>query len=109
MPRRKPTRRKIAIVSPATTAAQSKQWAWVSAAVLALLIGIVYVPAAKAPFIFDDLTAIVQNDSIVSLWPLIGLTKPGPLNPAPEYPTSGRPLVNLSFAVNYRFGGLNPI
>src|SRR5215216_6002694 len=82
---------------------------WIAAAVLAFFIGVVYVPAASVPFIFDDVPCIVQNDSIVSLWPLFGFTKPGPLNPPPEYPTSGRPLVNLSFAVNYHFGGLNPI
>ena len=82
--------------------------AWVAAAVLALFIGVVYVPAINVPFIFDDMTCIVQNDSIVSLWPLVGSAKPGPLNPPPEYPTSGRPLVNLSFAVNYHFGELNP-
>src|SRR5262249_44382073 len=67
-----------------------------------------YLPAINVPFIFDDTIAIVQNDSINSLWPLIGLAKPGPLNPPPEHPTSGRPLVNLSFAINYHFGGLNP-
>src|SRR3954471_13974885 len=81
---------------------------WMAAAVLAVLIGVIYVPAANVPFIFDDIPGIVQNDSIISLWPLVGFAKPGPLNPPPEYPTSGRPLVNLSFAVNYHFGGLNP-
>ena len=82
---------------------------WPAAAVLAFFIGIVYLPAANVPLIFDDLTGIIQNDSIKSLWPLVGTTQPGPLNPPPEHPTSGRPLVNLSFAINYWFGGMNPI
>ena len=82
-------------------------WA-VGATVLAFFIGVVYFPAARAPFIFDDVNSVVQNDSIDSLWPLIGFARPGPLNPPPEHPTSARPLVNLSFAVNYHFGRLNP-
>jgi protein O-mannosyl-transferase len=82
-------------------------WA-IAALVLAFFIGVVYFPAARAPFIFDDVNSVVQNDSIDSLWPLIGFEKPGPLNPPPEHPTSARPLVNLSFAINYHFGGLNP-
>jgi Flp pilus assembly protein TadD len=31
------------------------------------------------------------------------------LNPPPQFCTSGRPLPNLSLAVNYHFGGLDPI
>jgi tetratricopeptide (TPR) repeat protein len=31
------------------------------------------------------------------------------MNPPPQLPTSARPLVNLSFAINYQLGGLNPI
>jgi tetratricopeptide (TPR) repeat protein len=79
-----------------------------AAVVLAFFIGVVYVPAVNVPFIFDDMTGIVQNDSIVSLWPLVGDVKPGPFNPPPELPTSARPLVNLSFAINYHFGELSP-
>src|SRR5690349_6092931 len=82
---------------------------WSVALLLAFFIGVVYVPAVNTPFIFDDLVGITQNDSIVSLWPLVGFSKPGPLNPPPEHPTSGRPLVNLSFAINYRLGGLDPV
>lgn len=81
---------------------------WVVAFVLGALIAVVYGPSLKAPFIFDDFGAIMDNESISRLWPLIGTTKPGPLNPPPEFPTSGRPLVNLSFAINHYFGGLNP-
>ena len=55
-----------------------------------------------APFIWDDQTAIVTNPTIQRLWPLSD-----PLTPPRETPVAGRPLVNLSFAVNYAFGGLN--
>lgn len=77
-------------------------------ATLFLLIGAIYGPCVNVPFIFDDIGAIVQNESIASLWPLVGASKAGPLNPPIEIPTSARPLVNLSFAVNHAFGGTNP-
>jgi hypothetical protein len=55
-----------------------------------------------APFVWDDQTAIVTNRTIQHLWPLSE-----PLMPPRETPVAGRPLVNLSFALNYAFGGLD--
>jgi Flp pilus assembly protein TadD len=55
----------------------------------------------SVPFIWDDQTAIVTNKTIQHLWPLSE-----PLTPPRETPVAGRPLVNLSFAINYAFGGL---
>jgi tetratricopeptide (TPR) repeat protein len=82
---------------------------WLAAIGLAIAIGIVFGRAVHSPFIFDDVGSIEKNSSIRSLWPLISTTgRPGPLNPVPELPTSGRPLVNLTFAMNYYFGGLDP-
>lgn len=75
---------------------------------LLVLMGVIYGPCVNVPLIFDDLGAIVENESISSLWPLIGVGKPGPLNPPAGIPTSGRPLVNLSFAINHAFGGTSP-
>jgi tetratricopeptide (TPR) repeat protein len=98
-------RPKVSTISTKTAAPP----AWIAAAVLALAVGVVYYPAVDAPFIFDDNSAIVDNPSIVSLWPPVGSADhPGPLNPPPQLPTAARPLVNLSFAINYKFGGLNP-
>jgi Tfp pilus assembly protein PilF len=80
-----------------------------AAIVLAFLIDLVYLPAVHVPLIYDDLGSIVNNESIESVWPLIAAPpKQGPLNPPANLPTSGRPLVNLSFALNRHFGGLNP-
>ncbi len=82
---------------------------WVAAVLLGAAICAVYVPALHAPFIFDDGNGISDNESIRSLWPLVGPSgHPGPLNPGPDLPTSPRPLVNLSLAVNYFFGGVDP-
>jgi tetratricopeptide (TPR) repeat protein len=64
----------------------------------------------NSPFIFDDLDSIITNSSITSLWPLVGTRDHrGPLNPEDALPTAGRPLVNLTFALNYYFGELNPV
>src|SRR5262249_24950523 len=81
----------------------------VSITVLMACIAAVYGPAISVPFVFDDQSAIVENVSIRSLWPLLGTTEdPGPLRPPRQIPTSGRPLVNLTFALNYHFGGTRP-
>ena len=54
------------------------------------------------PFVWDDSNAIVNNPTIRSLWPLWA-----PLQPPAETPVSTRPLVNLSFAMNYAVHGLD--
>lgn len=82
--------------------------AWSVFLMLGFLIAAVYGPAISVPWVFDDRATIFSNDSILSLWPLVGISKPGPLNPPGELPTSGRPLVNLTFAINYYFGEFNP-
>lgn len=76
--------------------------------ILLLLIAAIYGPSINVPFIFDDFGTITGNESISFLWPLIGVNKLGPLNPPVGIPTSGRPLVNLSFAINYALGGPTP-
>ena len=82
---------------------------WIAALVLAIAIGAVYGPALSVPFIYDDRSTILENSSIRSLSPLVGTAEHrGPLNPAPETPTAGRPVVNLSLAANYAVGGLRP-
>jgi protein O-mannosyl-transferase len=82
-----------------------------AAAVLALAgaIWLAYRDAIHTPFILDDPASIENNPSIVRLWPLVGdVTARGPLNPPKDLPTSGRPLVNLTFALNYHFGKFDP-
>jgi protein O-mannosyl-transferase len=70
---------------------------------------VVYSRAADAPFIFDDIGSVVRNGSIVKLWPLVSSTnQPGPLNPRKGISTAGRPLVNLTFAIDYSLCQLDP-
>ncbi len=59
----------------------------------------------NAPFVFDDIPCILDNPSIRQLWPLSV-----PLNPPREfgYTVSGRPVLNLSLAVNYALSGTSP-
>lgn len=83
-------------------------WAAVGAFVLAVAVGGVYGRVLHAPFIFDDHATIENNPSIVRLFPLVAPGRHGgPFNPPKNLPTSARPLVNLSLAINYHFGGLN--
>jgi tetratricopeptide (TPR) repeat protein len=73
-------------------------------AAIIVLAGIVaYAGSLSGPFVLDDFVSIVNNEQIRE-W-----SNPGAvLSPRRELPTAGRPLVNLSFAVNYTLGGLEP-
>jgi len=86
-------------------------WAWNLGAVVGIgaVLFVVYFGVLDAPFVYDDEITIESNSSIARLWPLVGDGRnPGPLNPAKNLPTAGRPLVNLSFAFNYWWGKLEP-
>lgn len=73
------------------------------AGTLSLLVAAVYANTLDVPFLFDDQAAIVRNQSIRQLWPLTNVLQP-PLDAAGA---TGRPLVNLSLAINYALGGLD--
>ena len=64
---------------------------------------LVYANSLSAPFIFDDEATIVENTSIRDL------RSADVWVPSREAPTAGRPLVNVSFAINYALGGLNVV
>jgi protein O-mannosyl-transferase len=68
-----------------------------AAAILAAGI-LVYANALSGPFLFDDENSILNNPSIRS----IGTS----LSPPRDTPVAGRPVVNLTFALNYAVGGL---
>ena len=59
--------------------------------------------ALPAPFIFDDEGAISNNPTIRQLWPLSKALCP----PNSGNTVTGRPLLNLSLAVNYAVSRLN--
>lgn len=77
-------------------------WLWV-AVIVGAGVG-AHAAAWSAPFIFDDILCIKDNSSILSLsrwrdvlWP-----------PVDGSGVSGRPLVNLSLALNYAWGEFDP-
>ncbi len=59
-----------------------------------------YHNSLHGPFIFDDLPAISNNPTIRQLWSLRSIMSPPP-------GLIGRPIVSLSLAVNYAWGGLD--
>jgi tetratricopeptide (TPR) repeat protein len=65
-----------------------------------------YSNSFSGPFIFDDVPGIKENPSIHHLWQ--ALTPPHETRRDSGLPVAGRPILNLSFAVNYAFGGLDP-
>lgn len=72
---------------------------WIGGVIV--LLAIVYRNSFDAPFIFDDANTITENLAIRDLatsW------RPS----ARESTLSTRPLVRISFAINYKLGGLNP-
>src|SRR5262245_40730503 len=62
-----------------------------------------YAATIDLPFVFDDHTAIIDNENIRQLWPLT-VAAGAPIQSA----MAGRPVVALSLAVNYAVGELSP-
>jgi Flp pilus assembly protein TadD len=70
---------------------------------LIVLVGVlVYGTSLGHPLLFDDATAVSGNLSIRQLSPLSV-----PLHPPAGTTVAGRPLTNLTFALNYAMGGLD--
>ena len=71
---------------------------------LALGIVLAYMTGFRGVFVFDDLHAIVDNPTIRDL------SRPGQvlLAPAEGGTIGGRPVVNLTLALNHAAGGLDP-
>lgn len=74
---------------------------WRAAAILAVVLA-AYSNSFRGPFVIDDQASIVQNADIRALARLARV-----LAPRPDSPVAGRPLANLSFAVDYALGGLD--
>ena len=88
------------ISSPAT----GQRRVTVAGLILALAIIAAYLTSFRGAMAFDDLHAIVNNPTIRDLHRLDFILSPG----AGGGPVAGRPLVNLSLALNYAAGGLEP-
>ena len=95
--------RRSPVARAARRAASSPvRWRWWRPATILLAGALTYWNGLSGPFIFDDLATVVQNPRIRDLARL-GLV----LVPPANTPVAGRPLVNLTFAINYALGGLD--
>ena len=63
-----------------------------------------YSNSFAGPFIYDDIRSIVENYTIRQFWPIWQVLSP----PCNGETVGGRPLLNLSLAMNYAVGGLEP-
>jgi tetratricopeptide (TPR) repeat protein len=59
----------------------------------------VYANSLNGPMVLDDRITITENPQIRELW------RPSVLTPERELPVAGRPLANVTFAVNYARAG----
>lgn len=75
---------------------------WSGGALLVCAVLAAYFNSLQAPFVYDDTLAIAENPTIRHLWPLSDVLMP----PGPGGLTvSGRPVLNLSFALSYALSG----
>jgi protein O-mannosyl-transferase len=74
-------------------------------AVIAVAILAAFIPGLHTPFQYDDLSTVVESESIRNLSDLRTVLSP----PANLTPTAGRPLLSLSFAIDYAVFGLNVV
>ena len=80
-----------------------RDWSWLAGIALGVLVAAAYAGTFSAPFGFDDLGAINDNASIRHLW------EPGVvLSPPISATVGGRPVLNLTLALNYAISGLDP-
>ena len=85
----------------ATVADAEPAAAWLAVALVTAGF-LAYANSLSGPFVFDDQLSIVENASIRRWWQPSAV-----LFPERELPVAGRPLVNLTFALNYAAGGLS--
>jgi len=77
-----------------------RAWTLVAAAIVALAGIAAYARTLPVPFLFDDIPSIQENTTIRHL--------ASSLAPAADTTVSGRPVVNLSLALDYALGGMAP-
>jgi len=97
----------IATKRSALTVGSERRWQiWLAAGIIIAAGIIVYFNSFDGVFLYDDTKSIVENPHIRSLWPL---------SEAMSFPlaesgatVAGRPILSLSFAINYALFGPEP-
>ncbi len=87
---------------PADPARHARSTLWLCATAIVLLGSLAYANSLAGAFVFDDQVSIVENPDIRHVWSVASLR-----SASGESPVLGRPLVTLTFAINYAIGGLN--
>ena len=78
------------------------RWLPLAAGLVIVLAGLAaYANSLAVPFVFDDGPSILDNPSLRHLWPIGRVLSP----PDRGITVSGRPVLNLSLAVNYAVSG----
>jgi Flp pilus assembly protein TadD len=91
------------IGATAETSAPAPRWLTIVAAGVVVLAAVAaYYNSFAGPFINDDVMSVVENRTIRRLWPIWPVLSP----PCSGETVGGRPLLNLSLAINYAIGGL---
>jgi len=77
----------------------------VALACAALVVAVLaaYANSLRGPFVYDDRDAIIENPTLRHLWPISDVLAP----PGAGVTVSGRPVLNLSLALNFAAGGLD--
>jgi protein O-mannosyl-transferase len=88
--------------APLAAAARTPPALWWCTAIIVAAGILTYVNSLSGAFILDDQSTIVDNQQIREWWRLSSV-----LSPESNTAIAGRPVVNLSFAVNYALGGLD--
>lgn len=78
------------------------KWILFSSAIIVLAIGAAYSNSFTGKWVLDDKYTILENPHKSPLWPPWNVLW-GPK----DTPSAGRPIVSLSFAINYALGGEN--
>jgi hypothetical protein len=98
--RRRKDRARQEAFKPSATPDSANGIRW-RTAVIAIVSVVTYSNSLSVPFLLDDKLSVVANGEIRQWWNLARV-----LLPERDTSVAGRPLVNLSFAINYAIGGL---
>ncbi|NOT43932.1 MAG: hypothetical protein HOP14_04935, partial [Acidobacteria bacterium] len=92
----------VPAAQPPDRGRSSTRGRWLAVILIVACGFLAYAATLDAPFLFDDEPSVVNNAQIRALWPLTDA-----LSPPRDTPVAGRPLVNLTFAINYAVGRLD--
>src|SRR5262245_59684010 len=87
----------MSVASPSIASVRARP-SWTLAALASGSAALVYLNSLRNPFVYDDHTVVVGNDSLKTMPDLTGVVAHAVT----------RPLVNLSYAVDWSIWGLNP-